>query len=127
MHSDDDTALALRDLPAGQTVVVDGRSITLRQPVPCGHKIALRPIARGAQVRKYGQPIGRSTADIAPGEHVHTHNLESLRGRGDLTSLDQATIRPRVQAPHGMDVHSPVVVSESSVSVFEGYRRKDGR
>ena len=127
MHSDDDTALALRDLPAGHVVVVDGRSITLRQPVPCGHKIALRAIARGEQVRKYGQPIGRATADITPGEHVHTHNLESLRGRGDLASSDQAAIRPIAQVPHVADTHSPVVVGAPSVSVFGGYRRKDGR
>ena len=84
MHPDDDVALAVIDLAPGCVVQIDSRAITLRQPIPSGHKLALRPIARGEQVRKYGQSIGRATADIATGEHVHVHNLESLRGRGDL-------------------------------------------
>ena len=46
--------------------------------IPRGHKIALRPIAEGAAVVKYGADIGAATADIAPGDHVHLHNL---RGR----------------------------------------------
>ena len=46
-----------------------------------GHKIALHAITSGAPVRKYGQYIGAATADIAPGEHVHVHNLASRRAR----------------------------------------------
>ncbi|MFQ5657413.1 MAG: SAF domain-containing protein [Candidatus Methylomirabilales bacterium] len=41
-------------------------------------------MARGAPIIKYGQVIGRATVEIAPGDHVHVHNMESLRGRGDL-------------------------------------------
>ena len=33
---------------------------------------------------KYGESIGRASADIRKGEYVHIHNLEALRGRGDL-------------------------------------------
>ena len=43
--------------------------------VPLGHKVALAPIPCGSEVRKHGAPIGRATADIAAGEHVHLHNL----------------------------------------------------
>ena len=45
--------------------------------IPAGHKIALRPIAAGEAVIKYGDPIGMATRDIAPGEHVHSHNLRT--------------------------------------------------
>jgi altronate dehydratase small subunit len=52
--------------------------------IPTGHKIALRAVAAGALVHKYGQPIGRASAAIVPGEHVHVHNVDGVRGRGDL-------------------------------------------
>ncbi|MBR4254255.1 MAG: altronate dehydratase [Lentisphaeria bacterium] len=51
-----------------------------------GHKYAIRPIAPGENVIKYGMPIGHAKAAIAPGEHVHTHNLASnLAGRLEYT------------------------------------------
>ena len=62
--------------------VSDG-AITLVSEVPAGHKVATSPIAKGEQVIKYGHAIGSATADIRPGEHVHVHNMESNRGRGD--------------------------------------------
>jgi altronate dehydratase small subunit len=49
-----------------------------------GHKIAIESIPQGAHVIKYGEIIGRATQSIAKGQRVHVHNLESLRGRGDL-------------------------------------------
>jgi altronate dehydratase small subunit len=61
---------------------VDG-TIELRSTIPHGHKIALSSLARGADVLKYGVVIGQLIHPVAAGEHVHTHNLESLRGRGD--------------------------------------------
>jgi altronate dehydratase small subunit len=48
-----------------------------------GHKFAIRAIGRGEAIIKYGEPIGLATQDIAAGRHVHVHNLESTRGRGD--------------------------------------------
>lgn len=50
-----------------------------------GHKIALMDIAAGDTVLKYGLSIGSASRDIKEGEHVHAHNVESNRGRGDLT------------------------------------------
>lgn len=79
----DNVAVALDALEAGAAVEVAGRRIVARQPIPSGHKIALRPIAAGAAVIRYGSPIGLATSNIAPGDHVHTHNVESTRGRGD--------------------------------------------
>jgi hypothetical protein len=79
----DNVATALEALEPGQILAVAG-SVTVGEPIPRGHKIALRPIAAGSEVLKYGSSIGRATADIATGAHVHTHNVSSARGRGDL-------------------------------------------
>ncbi len=72
---------------AGETVGTEGRvtdvTVVARADIAYGHKIALRPIARGEQVIKYGLSIGTATQDIRPGDHVHVHNVESNRGRGD--------------------------------------------
>jgi altronate dehydratase small subunit len=83
----DSVATALADLTAGEVVVlrVAGmeREVALRAPIAFGHKVALVTIPAGGSVVKYGEVIGRATRAIAPGEHVHVHNLESMRGRGD--------------------------------------------
>ena len=57
--------------------------IQLLSDVPYGHKIALQDIAKGQIIVKYGEEIGMASADIREGEHVHIHNLESMRARGD--------------------------------------------
>jgi altronate dehydratase len=79
----DNVATALEALEAGQVLAGAG-SITVREPIPRGHKVALRAIAAGTEVTKYGSAIGLATADIPAGAHVHTHNVSSARGRGDL-------------------------------------------
>ena len=128
MHANDSVALAATDLSAGSVVSLGSQSITLRQAIPFGHKFALQPIVRGDLVFKYGQPIGRATQDIAPGEHVHVHNLESLRGRGDLAD-DEV---PQFDVPLSMtDVHASYAPAAPGdrppAGFFMGYRRKDGR
>ena len=52
--------------------------------VPYGHKIALFDIKAGEDIVKYGERIGRATKDIKKGDYVHIHNLDAVRGRGDL-------------------------------------------
>jgi altronate dehydratase len=85
IHPDDDVAVALRDLAAGETISVRQGSrvvsAVVREAIPMGHKLALRAISSGARIRKYGQSIGAATADIAPGAHVHVHNVASRRAR----------------------------------------------
>ncbi|OZI66807.1 UxaA family hydrolase [Bordetella genomosp. 11] len=54
------------------------------EPVPYGHKVALRPLDAGQEIVKYGVAVGRLSSAVAAGRHVHVHNLESQRGRGDL-------------------------------------------
>lgn len=80
----DNVATALEALETGRALALDDRSIVVREPIPRGHKVALRPIVEGEPVIKYGSPIGTATAAISEGAHVHTHNVASARGRGDL-------------------------------------------
>jgi len=84
IHPADNVAVALQDLPAGVPLSfaehVPEVEIHTREPIPFGHKVALVFIPVGEQVIKYGAPIGRTTADVAPGQHVHVHNLQSVRG-----------------------------------------------
>lgn len=61
-------------------------NIRTQEPIAFGHKIALLAIGTGEPVFKYGEVIGRATTNIAAGAHVHSHNVESQRGRGDLAS-----------------------------------------
>ena len=62
----------------------DGEAVTVRllDDIPFGHKFAIRPIAAGDEIIKYGYPIGRAVRDIQPGEHVHIRNVGSLRCNG---------------------------------------------
>jgi len=53
------------------------------EAIPYGHKLALQDIAKGQIIVKYGEEIGMASSDIQKGEHVHIHNLESMRARGD--------------------------------------------
>ena len=98
LHPTDNVATALIELQTGARIEADRGegaaerqvSLTLLTPVPFGHKVALQPIAKGEEVVKYGEVIGLATADIAAGEHVHVHNVESQRGRGDLAAKPSA-------------------------------------
>ena len=84
----DNVATAIKDIPAGQEAAVGiGEqviTVSVKQDIAYGHKFALRAIAKGEAVLKYNCVIGHATCDITPGQHAHVHNMESLRGRGDL-------------------------------------------
>jgi altronate dehydratase len=84
IHADDDVAVALRTLPVGEVGVRRGGEVVrlaVLEPIPMGHKIALRDLAAGALVRKYGEAIGAAAAPIRAGAHVHVHNLRSRRAQ----------------------------------------------
>ena len=80
----DNVATALEPLAAGRTIDAGGVAVTVRESIASGHKIALQRIPAGGAVVKYGSPIGTAIIDIEAGAHVHTHNVASGRGRGDL-------------------------------------------
>lgn len=86
----DNVATALEPLAVGQTLTLPAHTVVVLSTIPSGHKIALVGIAKGQPVMKYGSPIGSATTDIEAGAHVHTHNLSSDRGRGDLQSAGDA-------------------------------------
>ena len=73
----DNVAVALRPLKAGETVILDDVPITIARHIATGHKLAARAIEKGETILKYSCPIGTATSPIAPGEYVHTHNVES--------------------------------------------------
>ena len=94
----DNVATALQALEPGRQLEFAGGAVAVREPVPSGHKVALKAIHTGEAVIKYGSPIGLATAEIPAGAHVHTHNLASTRGRGDLEQ-PQAAPQPRLAEP----------------------------
>jgi (2R)-sulfolactate sulfo-lyase subunit alpha len=81
----DHVAVAVVDVGQGEEVEIaylnSDRRVTLqsRGDVPLGHKIALRDLDEGAEVLKYGIPIGRTTTNLRAGDYVHTHNLRTAR------------------------------------------------
>ncbi|MGI6576139.1 MAG: UxaA family hydrolase [bacterium] len=85
INEKDNVAVAIRELVAGEQAVVRGEStvteIPVIQPIPFGHKFALKDIETGTKVLKYGAVIGKAIKDIKQGEHVHDHNIEGLRGK----------------------------------------------
>lgn len=110
LHPSDDVVIAMRPL-AAQSEVHDGdRSIRLLQPISPGHKIATRAIASAEPVRRYNQIIGFAREAIAPGAHVHTHNLAF-----EMFARDYAV---------GVDCRETTPIAAAQ---FMGYRRPDGR
>jgi len=73
----DNVAVALRALKAGETIALDGASVRVERDTALGHKLAARAIACGEVILKYNCPIGSATCAIGPGEYVHTHNVAS--------------------------------------------------
>ena len=118
LHPQDNVAIAKINLQVGTTLALgpDPHPPTLvpvRQPIPGGHKMALREIAAGEPVRRYGQVIGFASQNILPGEHVHTHNL-------GIQDFDR-------EHGFGVDVQPVAFAPEGDRRTFLGYKRADGR
>lgn len=107
IHEADNVAVVLRPFKKGE--VVSG--VTLLEDIPQAHKVALKPIKNGENVIKYGFPIGHATADIKPGEHVHTHNV--------ATNLDDVI-------EYKYEPHYPKVLGYKSDRTVDVYKRKNG-
>lgn len=113
IHDTDDAAVALAELHAGESCLVQGQLLTLRDDIPFGHKVALRDIQPGENIIKYGHPIGHAAVQIHRGEHLHTHNIKT-----NLSGTLEYTYHPK--APDAS-------FAEKSPLMFEGYLRADGR
>ena len=113
LHPDDNILIALAPLPSGRQITLGEHIVTLRADVMAGHKFALHPIETGQPVRRYGQIVGFATSLIAPGDHIHSHNL--------------AVGSTHVTYEFGTDIRTIDYVPEAERRTFMGYRRSHGR
>lgn len=82
MHATDTVAVVVRDVAPGERIVYAGCEadppVVAKEPIPYGHKVAIRPVRAGDAVIKYGEKMGIATAGIEIGRHVHVHNVRGL-------------------------------------------------
>lgn len=109
LHEADNVVVARRDLVTGERI----EGVAAAGPVPSGHKIAVRAIAEGESVLKYGQVIGRALRAIGVGEHVHLQNLMML----------ESAVTHELGAVGGPTPLLP----EPERRTFLGYKRADGQ
>jgi altronate hydrolase len=110
LDHEDNVAVAIRSLTRGQSVSLSGVDVAARTDIAPGHKIAVAAIQSGAPITKYGQPIGVATAQIQPGDHVHSHNLADHHiVSDDLSALAAPDPPPKL------------------ARTFDGFHRPDGR
>jgi altronate hydrolase len=112
LHPLDNIVIVKMSVQAGTRLTSGQGDLVVQQTIPSGHKLAITPIASGAVVRRYGQIIGFATRSIAPGDHVHSHNLSV----GDF-ARDYA---------FGVDVKPIELMPEPDRRTFMGYRRANG-
>jgi altronate hydrolase len=111
LHENDNVAVALKDLSAGQTVTIAGEEIRLKEEIKRGHKVAIKDISIHEHVVKYGYPIGHVIKAVSVGEHVHTQNTKTnLEGIQDYQFNQKLTSNPY----------------KNENLTFQGYRRKNG-
>jgi hypothetical protein len=92
LSEQDNVAVAGRNIAKGERLEIEGLEVVAQSPIPFAHKVALAPIAAGAQVFKYGVPIGRAKADIAAGEHVHVHNIRSDYVNNEVDFFEESAL-----------------------------------
>jgi len=92
-EANDDVGVAAVDIKAGeevQAVTLDGAPVApikAVEDVPLGHKIAVRDMPQDHHVKEYGRAIGYASQPIKFGEHVHVHNIKSLRWSASSANL----------------------------------------
>lgn len=112
MNPADNVAVAVADLNQGAKLTVGDTTLITKEDIPFGHKVALKPIATDEDIIKYADPIGIATRDIAVGEWVHTHNVETkLSGKLEYVYAGAPPIG---------------VTGVAENLTFQGYRREEG-
>jgi altronate hydrolase len=109
IHAADDVVIARHQLVGGTHIASEG--VTVAGLIPPGHKLAVRAIRAGQPVRRYNQVIGMAKVDIAPGQHVHSHNLEFSSFERDYAVGQGVSATDYVAQP----------------ATFDGIVRPDGR
>ncbi|MBA4095851.1 MAG: galactonate dehydratase [Rhodospirillum sp.] len=110
LNASDPLVVATRDLAVGEEIGFG--DVTPTEPIARGHKLAILPVEAGAPVRKFGQIIGNATHAIAPGQHVHVHNVEFRSSAADHTI--------------GLHRSNLPVLPEAEAATFQGIQRADG-
>ena len=107
----DSVVVCLRPFQKGETIEVDGKSVTLLQDTPAGHKVLINDAAQGDNIIKYGYPIGHAKEDLKEGQWVNENNLKTnLSG---TLSYEYHPINEKLNIP-------------ADNRTFNGYRRKNG-
>ncbi|HEU0119182.1 MAG TPA: altronate dehydratase family protein [Bryobacteraceae bacterium] len=112
LHSSDNVAVARVPLAEGQDLKVDGIALKVKNPVPAGHKVALKDIAQGEIIYRYGQVIGRAKVNIEQGQHMHVHNV----------GFEEQSFN--YEFPTGDTAPPPL---PANMPTFMGFKREDGR
>jgi altronate hydrolase len=99
LRPEDNVAVAARDLPAGMEIDCHGELVHIARRVGLGHKVALRPIRKGEEIKKYGQVIGFANRDVAAGEHVHVHNVSATAFERDYAYCRDCPPPPKAAEP----------------------------
>jgi altronate hydrolase len=107
----DNVAIAIHDTEAGQRLEIDGVSIVAQERIPAGHKVALREMAAGENVVKYGYPIGHLLEAVAEGALIDDKNLKT-----NLDGLLEYTYTPQLTD----------IAPSAEKAYFQGYRRANG-
>lgn len=107
----DSVVVCLRPFQKGETIEVDGKSITLLQDTPAGHKVLINDAAQGENIIKYGYPIGHAKEDLKSGQWVNENNLKTNLS-GTLT-YEYHPVNEKLSIP-------------ADSRTFNGYRRKNG-
>jgi galactarate dehydratase len=113
LHDSDNVAVARSAVPAGAPLDSSAAPLKAALEIASGHKVALVAIARGAEVLKYGHAIGVATQDIAPGDHVHLHNVAMLEPTDGRAIPSEGRLTPLLQPQQRR--------------TFHGYLRSDGQ
>lgn len=114
----DNVAVAINPLPAGTALCVDGDEITLVADIPAGHKFALRDIAEGENIIKYGFPIGHARHAVARGAFLDHNDIKTnLEGQLDYSGI--SIDNPSAPAPGS--------ARKGAEATFQGYERPDGQ
>ena len=107
----DSVVVCLRPFTKGETIEVDGKSVTLLQDTPAGHKVLIDDAPQGQNIIKYGYPIGHAREDLKSGQWVNENNLKTNLS-GTLT-----------YEYHPVDEKLNIPADDRT---FQGYRRKNG-
>jgi len=121
LHQDDHVIIALQPVKQGEAIDLGAEPGTLQvlEDVPAGHKIALRQVKQGEDVRKFGYSIGKAKQDIEPGQWVHTHNM----GTG-LSGFLEYTYEPVGNV--GSQAPGTGPAADQEHRTFQGYVRENG-